>query len=84
MMTCIESCSRESRKEKDLRITRMLEEMVVEEALAAMDQDRSPKAYTLTEISSFVGVDAMTIQRIEKSALLKFKNLMLGCKKDGY
>jgi DNA-directed RNA polymerase sigma subunit (sigma70/sigma32) len=71
-MICIESY-----EQTEKRIDSMLREMVIEEGLAAMDSGRDPKAYTLKEISEFIGVPIVAVHRVEKEALKKLKKIML-------
>ena len=74
-MICIESPS-----QKETRIDAMLREMVVEEALAAFEEDRDPRSHTLQEIADFSGVGFETMRRIEKAALSNLKKIMLQLK----
>jgi methylphosphotriester-DNA--protein-cysteine methyltransferase len=55
----------------------MLREMVVEEALEALEDDRPPGTFTLEQIADFVGVSVMTLHRIEHNALINLKNKMI-------
>ena len=73
----ISIASHETEKDKDRRIDCLLREMVVEEALQAMKEDRFHKSFTLQEIADFVGVGKDTIDRIQCKALRKLKNKML-------
>ena len=59
------------------RIDLMLREMVVEEALDAMEEEREPGSFTLEEIADFVGVSVMTLHRIEQNALINLRNKMV-------
>lgn len=59
------------------RIDLMLREMVVEEALGAMEEEREPGSFTLEEIADFVGVSVMTLHRIEQNALINLRNKMV-------
>ena len=54
-----------------------MREMVVEEALAAIRDDRDPRSFTLHQIAGFLGIGFETMRRIEIEALSKFKDLML-------
>ena len=74
-MICIESP-----KQTDQRIDSMLREMVVEEALAALEEGRDPRSHTLQEIADFSGVGFETMRRIEKAALSNLKKIMLQLK----
>ncbi len=71
-MICIESHERQEK-----RIDAMLQEMVVEEGLAAFEGNRELKVYTLQEMADYIGVGYKTLWAIEKSALNKFKKNML-------
>jgi len=75
-MTCTESFN-ETRSQYDERINSLLRDMVVEEALGALEDDRNPKAFTLMEISGFLGIGFETARRMELEAMSNFKNLML-------
>lgn len=55
----------------------MLREMVVEEALAAMEEGREVRSFTLSEIADYVGVGVASIQREERVALEKAKANMV-------
>jgi len=59
------------------RIDLMLREMVVDEALDAMEEEREPGSFTLEEIADFVGVSVMTLHRIEQNALINLRNKMV-------
>lgn len=74
-MTC--TGSYESKEQFDSRIDLLLREMVVEEALAAIRDDRDPRSFTLHQIAGFLGIGFETMRRIEIEALSKFKDLML-------
>lgn len=71
-MICIESHERQEK-----RIDAMLQEMVVEEGLAAFEAGRDPNNFTLKEISEFIGVPIIAVHRVEKEALKKLKKIML-------
>ena len=59
------------------RIDLMLREMVVDEALDAMKEEREPGSFTLEEIADFIGVSVMTLHRIEQNALINLRNKMV-------
>jgi DNA-directed RNA polymerase specialized sigma subunit len=59
------------------RIDLMLREMVVEEALDAMEEEREPGSFTLEEIADFIGVSFKTVARIEAKALTNLRNKMV-------
>jgi DNA-directed RNA polymerase specialized sigma subunit len=59
------------------RIDLMLREMVVDEALDAMEEEREPGSFTLEEIADFIGVSVMTLHRIEQNALINLRNKMV-------
>ena len=59
------------------RIDLMLREMVVEEALDAMEDEREPGSFTLEEIADFIGVSFKTVARIEAKALTNLRNKMV-------
>lgn len=61
----------------DRIVNSMLREMVVEEALEALEDDRPPGTFTLEQIADFVGVSVMTLHRIENNALINLKNKMI-------
>lgn len=67
----------ESEEEKKSRIDSMLREMVVEEALDALEHDRKVKNFTLEQIADFVGVGKDTIDRIQSKAMRNLKLKML-------
>lgn len=67
----------ESEEEKKSRIDSMLREMVVEEALDALEHDREVKNFTLEQIADFVGVGKDTIDRIQSKAMRNLKLKML-------
>jgi len=75
-MTCTGSFN-ETRAQYEERVDSLLREMVVEEALGALEEDRNPKAFTLMEISGFLGIGFETARRMEREAMSNFKNLML-------
>ena len=55
----------------------MLREMVVDEALDAMEDEREPGSFTLEEIADFIGVSFKTVARIEAKALTNLRNKMV-------
>mgnify|MGYP003134233127 CR=1 FL=1 len=59
------------------RIDLMLREMVVEEALDAMEEEREPGSFTQEEIADFIGVSIVTLHRIEQNALKNLRNKMV-------
>lgn len=59
------------------RIDLMLREMVVEEALDAMEDEREPGSFTQEEIADFIGVSIVTLHRIEQNALKNLRNKMV-------
>ncbi len=63
--------------ERKSRIDSMLREMVVEEALDALEAERLHKSYTIQEIADFVGVGFESMRRIEEQALSNLKLKML-------
>lgn len=67
----------ESHERQEKRIDAMLQEMVVEEGLAAFEAGREPRSHTLQEIADFSGVGFETMRRIEKKALSNLKKIML-------
>ena len=75
MMIC--TAWHESKADQDKRIAAMLREMVVEEALAAMEGGRDPTPFTLQEIADYIGVGYKTIWDIERNALNNLQKLML-------
>jgi len=74
-MICI--AKHETDAQMQRRIDLMLREMVVEEALDAMEEEREPGSFTLEEIADFVGVSVMTLHRIEQNALINLRNKMV-------
>ena len=79
-MISIASHETETEKDKTRRIDSLLREMVVEEALEAMDNNRFHKSFTLQEIADFVGVGKDTIDRIQCNVLRKLQNKMIDYK----
>jgi len=79
-MTCTDSY--ESRDQFEDRIDSLLREMVVEEALGAMADDRAVRSFSLQEISDYVGLGVTTLFAIEQEALKKFRNIMLNLEKN--
>jgi len=74
-MICI--AKHETDAQMQRRIDLMLREMVVEEALDAMEEDREPGSFTLEEIADFIGVSFKTVARIEAKALTNLRNKMV-------
>jgi len=74
-MICIAKHETEAQMQR--RIDLMLREMVVEEALGAMEEEREPGNFTLEEIADFVGVSFKTVARIEAKALTNLRNKMV-------
>lgn len=75
-MTCTESFN-ETRSQYEGRIDSLLRDMVVEEALGAMEDDRPPRSFALQEIADHVGLGVTTLFSVEREALKKFKDLMI-------
>lgn len=67
----------EPRDKFESRIDSLLREMVVEEAIGAIQDDRDVRSFSLQEISDYVGLGVTTLFTIEQEALKKFKNLMI-------
>ena len=80
-MTCTDSFD-ETRSQYEDRIDSLLREMVVEEAIGAMADDRAVRAFSLQEISDYVGLGVTTLFAIEQEALKKFRNIMLNLEKN--
>jgi DNA-directed RNA polymerase specialized sigma subunit len=74
-MICIGKHETEDQMQR--RIDLMLREMVVEEALEAMEDEREPGSFTLEEIADFIGVSFKTVARIEAKALTNLRNKMV-------
>ena len=74
-MICI--AKHETDAQMQRRIDLMLREMVVEEALDAMEDEREPSSFTLEEIADFIGVSFKTVARIEAKALTNLRNKMV-------
>jgi DNA-directed RNA polymerase specialized sigma subunit len=74
-MICI--AKHETDAQMQRRIDLMLREMVVEEALGAMEEEREPGNFTQEEIADFVGVSIVTLHRIEQNALKNLRNKMV-------
>jgi len=74
-MICI--AKHETDAQMQRRIDLMLREMVVDEALDAMEEEREPGSFTLEEIADFIGVSVMTLHRIEQNALINLRNKMV-------
>ena len=74
-MICIAKHETEAQMQR--RIDLMLREMVVDEALNAMEEEREPGSFTLEEIADFIGVSFKTVARIEAKALTNLRNKMV-------
>ena len=74
-MICI--AKHETDAQMQRRIDLMLREMVVEEALDAMEEEREPGSFTQEEIADFIGVSIVTLHRIEQNALKNLRNKMV-------
>ena len=74
-MICIAKHETEAQMQR--RIDLMLREMVVDEALDAMEDEREPGSFTLEEIADFIGVSFKTVARIEAKALTNLRNKMV-------
>jgi DNA-directed RNA polymerase sigma subunit (sigma70/sigma32) len=74
-MICIAKHETEAQMQR--RIDLMLREMVVDEALDAMEEEREVENFTLEQIADFVGVGKDTIDRIQSKAMRNFKLKML-------
>lgn len=74
-MICIAEHETEAQMQR--RIDLMLREMVVEEALDAMEDEREPGSFTQEEIADFIGVSIVTLHRIEQNALKNLRNKMV-------
>jgi len=74
-MICIAKHETEAQMQR--RIDLMLREMVVDEALNAMEDEREPSSFTLEEIADFIGVSFKTVARIEAKALTNLRNKMV-------
>lgn len=74
-MICIAKHETEAQMQR--RIDLMLREMVVDEALDAMEDEREPSSFTLEEIADFIGVSFKTVARIEAKALTNLRNKMV-------
>ena len=75
-MTCTESFN-ETRSQYEARIAVLLRDMVVEEALGAMGDDRPPRSFALQDIADHIGLGVTTLFSVEQEALKNFKNLMI-------
>jgi len=75
-MTCSDSFN-ETRAQYESRIDCLLRDMVVEEALGAMESGQEPRSFSLQEIADHVGLGFSTLRNVEQEALNNFKNLML-------
>lgn len=80
-MTCTDSFD-ETRSQYEDRIDSLLREMVVEEAIGAMADDRAVRSFSLQEISDYVGLGVATLFAIEQEALKKFRNIMINLEKN--
>ena len=67
----------EPRDQFESRIDSLLREMVVEEAIGAIQDGRDVRSFSLQEISDYVGLGVTTLFTIEQEALKKFKNSMI-------
>ena len=67
----------ETEQQMQRRIDLMLREMVVDEALDAMEEEREPGSFTQEEIADFIGVSIVTLHRIEQNALKNLRNKMV-------
>jgi len=74
-MICI--AKHETDAQMQRRIDLMLREMVVDEVLDAMEEEREPGSFTLEEIADFIGVSFKTVARIEAKALTNLRNKMV-------
>jgi len=68
---------KETPEQQDKRIDAMLNCMVVEAALFALENEDAPPCFTRDQIGDFVGCSKDTIRRIEESALRKVKKHLL-------
>jgi hypothetical protein len=75
-MTCTDSFN-ETRSQYEERVDSLLREMVVEEALGALEDDRDPRSFPLQEIADYLGLGFATLRNVEREALNNFKKLML-------
>jgi DNA-directed RNA polymerase specialized sigma24 family protein len=66
----------ETPEQKEARINSMLNCMVVEASLFALEHEEEPPKFTNEEIADFCGCSRETIRRIEKQALEKLKGLL--------
>jgi hypothetical protein len=80
-MICTDSYD-ETRSQYEDRIDSLLREMVVEEALGAMEDDRPPRSFSLNEIADYLGLGFATLRNVEQEALNNFKDLMINWEKD--
>ena len=67
----------ETLKERRRRLGALLQTMVVEEALGAIDENRQLNNFTRDEIGDFIGCSRDTVRRIEEDALRKVGKIML-------
>lgn len=68
---------KETPEEQDKRIDAMLNCMVIEAALFALDNEEAPPNFTRDQIGDFCGCSKDTIRRIEEKALSKVKKILL-------
>ena len=54
-----------------------MRDMVVEEALLAMEEDRPPRSFTLTEVAEYTGIGFETFRRMESEVMGKVKKIMI-------
>lgn len=66
----------ETPEQKEARINSMLNCMIVEASLFALEHEEEPPKFTNEEIADFCGCSRETIRRIEKQALEKLKGLL--------
>ena len=67
---------KETPDQQDARIDSMLNCMVVEASLFALEHEEETPKFTNEEIADFCGCSRETIRRIEKQALEKLKKLL--------
>ena len=68
---------KETPEEQNKRIDAMLQHMVVEAGLHALENDEDFPSFTRKQIGDFCGCSKDTIKRIEEKALIKMKKLLL-------
>jgi DNA-directed RNA polymerase specialized sigma24 family protein len=66
----------ETPEQQEARINSMLNCMVVEASLFALEHEEEPPKFTNEEIADFCGCSRETIRRIEKQALEKLRGLL--------